>query len=103
MLREYAGEAYELELNSEMKKLAERFTEWERGDISAGQLSEFIHKFYRGPSKDLYNKYNQGDNALNVAHAVVTGLIDTDKMPEELLEALAGPISFYQNMAEYDE
>jgi len=100
MLRAWAAEAYEVELNSELKELAESFKEWERGEIGAGEMSQFIHKFYRGPSKDLYNKYNQGDNALNVAYAVVTGLLDTDKMPEELLEALAGPISFYQNLAE---
>ena len=103
LLREYMIEGYEIELNIELKKLAKSFAEWENGEISNGELSSRIHEYDRGPSKKLFSKYNQGDNAFNVAYAIVTGMIDREEVPNDLLEAIEGHLNFYQDMKDRDE
>ena len=103
LLREYMIEAYEIELNIELKKLAKSFAEWQNGEISNGEMSSRIHDYDRGPSKELFVKYNRGDNAFNVAYAIVTGMIDREKVPIDLLEAIEGQMSFYQDMKDRDE
>lgn len=96
-------EAYEIELHRELKKLAKRFKDWENGGINSGELSDRIHEYYRGASRKLYHRYNSGDNALHVAYAIVTGMIDRDKVPIDLLEAIQGPLGFYQDLKDRDE
>ena len=39
LLREYMGEAYELELHRELVKLDQSFAEWRDGKICSGELS----------------------------------------------------------------
>lgn len=103
LLREYMIEAYEKELNIELKKLEKSFAEWQKGEISNGELSARIHDYDRGPSRDLFMKYNYGENAVNVAYAIVAGMIDREKVPRDLLEAIEGHIHFYQEMKDRDE
>ena len=103
LLREYMIEAYEIELNRELKKLAKSFAEWQNGEISNGEMSSRIHDYDRGPSKDLWVKYNDGDDAFNVAYAIVTGMINREEVPDDLLEAIKGQMNFYQDMKDRDE
>jgi hypothetical protein len=96
-------EAYELELNRELKILAESFKAWEQGEISNGELSYRIHEYDRGPSKELYKQYNRGDNAFNVAYAIVTGMLDREEIPADVMEAIQGQITFYEDLKKRDE
>ncbi|MFN8471729.1 MAG: hypothetical protein U0822_06005 [Anaerolineae bacterium] len=97
LLRQYADVAYERELRAELGKLAESFAAWQSGKISSWDLSDRIHEYYVGPSRDLYGRYNRGSDDINVAYAVQQGLISRDELPPELLEALAPVIAFYES------
>jgi hypothetical protein len=102
-LRKYAIEAYEKELNRELTKLDDSFSEWRNGSISNGELSYRIHLYETGPSRELYNRYNSGDDAMNVAFAIVAGILERDEVPAEVFEAIEGPLSFCQSLKERGE
>jgi hypothetical protein len=98
LLREFAAEAYEKELSRELARLDESFTEWRDGKINSGKLSHRIHQYETGVSQELFKKYNIGKNDFNVAYAIVTGILDRDNIPEELLEAIGNHLRFYESM-----
>ena len=99
-LKEYAIEAYEIELRRELGKLEESFIEWREGRISSGELSYRIHQYEKGPSRELYKKYNYGEDNMNVAYAVVTGLLNREQIPEEIMKAIEDEIRFYEMLKE---
>jgi hypothetical protein len=47
--------------------------------------------------------YNYGPDDMSVAYAIVVGILDQDEIPDELLEAISGPLSFYQPMKARNE
>jgi hypothetical protein len=96
LLREYATEAYERELQRELAKLDMSFSEWRNGNIGSGEMSYRIHQYEKGPSRKLYKKYNHGKDAFNVAYAIVTGILERETIPPELISALEKEINFYQ-------
>ena len=102
-LREWRMEAHERELTRELEKLDQSFEAWRRGEISSGELSIRVHQYDRGPSKDLYSRYNYGEAEMNVAYAIVTGIIDEEEVPKELMEALDKAIQSFQSMKDNGE
>ena len=98
LLREFAAEAYEKELSRELARLDKSFSEWREGIINSGELSYQIHQYETGPSRELFNKYNEGENDLNVAYAIVTGILNRQDVPEELIGAIDKQISFYESL-----
>jgi len=40
---------------------------------------------------------------MSVAYAIVVGILDQDEVPDELLEAISGPIDFYRSLQEKNE
>ncbi len=96
LLREYAAAAHEEELRRALLPLAEAFGRWERRELSSGELSEIIHQFHQGPSRDLWGRYNAPRLEMVVAFAITTGVLGRDTIPAELLEHLAGSIRFYE-------
>lgn len=103
MLRKYKMEAHEVELHRELSKLGESFEEWKNGTIGSGEFSYRIHQYEQGPSRELFKKYNYGEDALNVAYAIVIGLLDGEKIPVELLEEIESALSFFQSMEDRGE
>jgi len=98
LLREFAAEAYEKELSRELAQLNESFADWREGKIGSGELSHRIHQYETGASRELFKRYNIGKNDFNVAYAIVTGILDRDDIPEELLEAIVNHLRFYESM-----
>jgi len=96
LLREYAALAHEEELRRALVPVAEAFRRWERKELDSGALSEIIHTFHQGPTRDLWVRYNSGHLEMAVAFAITTGLVPRDTIPTELLEHLAGPMRFYE-------
>ena len=96
LLREQAAIAHEEELRRALVPLAEAFGRWARGDVGSGELTELIHTFHQGPARDLFLRYNDSHLEMQVAHAIVTGVLDRAKIPGELLEHLARALSFYE-------
>ncbi len=103
LLRDYNAEAYERELQRELVKLDKSFAEWREGKIGSGELSARVHEYERGPSRKLFEQHNSGEQDMCVAYAIVTGILDRDKIPAELLEAIKGPLAFYQSLKEQNE
>ena len=98
LIRHYMTAAYERELQRELSKLEVSFVQWQANEISSGEFSYRIHQYEVGPSKELYKKYNYGEADVNVAYAVAAGILSQDELPAELLEALAGPLSFFEGL-----
>jgi hypothetical protein len=103
LLREYLAEAYERELHRELTKLDRSFAEWRAGKIGSGELSYRVHQYETGPSRELFKQYNGGPHDMIVAYAVVAGILKEEEVPAELLEAIAGPLSFYRSLKKRDE
>ena len=98
LLREFAAEAHERELSRELARLDKSFSEWREGMINSGELSYRIHQYETGASRELFNKYNEGKDDFNVAYAIVTGILNRQDAPEELIEAIDKQISFYESL-----
>jgi hypothetical protein len=103
LLGEFATEAYEKELSQELARLDASFAEWRDGKINSGELSNRIHQYETGTSRQLFNKYNEGDNDFNVAYAIVTGNLNRDDVPKELIQAIDKHLRFYQSQKDDGE
>jgi hypothetical protein len=103
LLREFAAKSYEEELSRQLARLDESFAEWRDGKINSGELRDRIHQYETGASRELFNKYNQGRDDFNVAYAIVTGILDREDVPEELIQEIDKHLSFYQSMKDDGE
>jgi hypothetical protein len=94
-IREMAGRAYEIELSRELAALEDEFSRWHRGDITAFDVSEAIHRFHQGPARELYLTYTQPHPKGAVASAIYMGILDRTQIAPDVLEELAGALSMY--------
>ncbi|MBN2717734.1 MAG: hypothetical protein JXX14_17925 [Deltaproteobacteria bacterium] len=86
-LRQLSEIAYEKELSFYLDNLRNRFDEWKSGNIDVWALSDIIHEFHDGKSRDLYKFYVSGDDyALHVAHAVKNNFVMFDEIEESCRE-----------------
>jgi hypothetical protein len=95
LLREFAAKAHEEELRRALTPLANAFERWARREIDSFELSDLVHDFHQGPSRDLFVRYTRSPHDATVAYAIVTGLINRQEVPEDLLEHLAPTLEFY--------
>ncbi len=93
LLRELAGRAHAEALGRELLELHEDFHAWQKGNLSAFDLNENIHRFHDGPSRRLYIHYTSGLYELVVARAVIQGLLSESSLPEEVRIHLAPAIA----------
>jgi hypothetical protein len=92
-LREQSMLAHEEELRRALDPLAADFDQWRQGRLESGALALKIHDWDRGPCNALFNKYNYGLHELNVAAAIVTGILNEKKVDAALLEYLSQTIA----------
>lgn len=104
-LRELAGLAYTRELGAELSKLEEDFARWRSGEINPFELSDRIHRFHDGISRDLYVLYGRFSPESAVARAVALKVLQKAEIPSDILEALEQPLAFYaaQNVEPEEE
>jgi hypothetical protein len=88
-LRELATAAYERELSRELGELESAFRRWRGGEINAFDLSQAIHDFHQGASRDLFSKYAPANLEIVVAQAIHDGILSKDEAGSALLEYLA--------------
>jgi hypothetical protein len=96
LLREWAARAHEAELHQALIPLSEAFKSWERGELDSFELSDLIHRFHQGASREVYARYVSRDAEPALAHAIATGLIDRTAVPAELLDYLARLIELFE-------
>lgn len=87
-LRVLAQRAYERELNHSLTELRSHFQRWQAGELNAFDLSDRIHKFHQGSSRELYTRYTQLDAEVLVVRALQEGLLEENELSTELLRAL---------------
>jgi hypothetical protein len=98
LLRQLAHEAWKTELDAELEKLFKDFGRWADKGMSAFDLSDKIHEFHNGVSRELYVRYSNPSLAAAVSRAVAIGVLSEDALGETLLEKLLPLIEFFKNM-----
>jgi len=91
-MRQLQGLAWQRELETELGGLGDLFSSWREGAIDAFQLSDQIHRFHNGVSRDLYTRYSGNHYEITVPDAIANGRIDEAEVSKELLELLSGHI-----------
>jgi chemotaxis regulatin CheY-phosphate phosphatase CheZ len=95
-LRELAGQAHENEMGRELEQLARHFDEWHEGKIDAASLTELIHQYHNGPTRELWKKYNSGFVEVLVAQAIVNGILQREQVTEETWPYIEEAIEKYK-------
>jgi len=95
-LAELAALAYQRDLDAELAKLDAAFHKWRAGELSGHELSDLIHAFHQGPSRELFNAYDRRVRQLAVANALRRGVLTEDEVGPEFLALLAPVLSFYE-------
>ena len=96
LLRQAAAIAHDRELSTALRDLRAEFDGWERGDITADELNDRIHRFHDGTSREIWRRYATNDLEPVVAIAVATAVLSRDELSEELLDHLAELIELYR-------
>lgn len=104
-LREQSMAAHEEELRRALLPLAAKFDQWRQGKVGSGELALIIEDWDRGLQTELSKKYNCPTfiTEMNVAHAIVTGLLDEGKVDAELLAYLGRHIALYRQHLQENE
>ncbi len=96
-LRQLAGIANECELDREMEKLYQHFENWRNETISCFELSDLIHKFHQGPSREIWKMYAYFDPDMAVSRVIALGFLKKEEIPEDLLDILDPKIGFFDD------
>lgn len=99
-LRELAGVAYKRELGTELSKVEQDFARWRKGEINPFELSDRIHRFHDGISRDLYVIYRDLPPHNAVARAVAYRILERTEIPPDFLAALESAIEFFEEQDE---
>lgn len=91
-------EAHERELHRELTKLDGLFAQWRAGEMGSGDLAIHVEDCWKGPIKELLERYNTSYQDNNVAYALVTGILSYDEVPEELVQALSERIAYFEDL-----
>jgi hypothetical protein len=67
--------AYQRDLDKELTKLKARFDNWQTKKIDCFELSDLIHEFHDGVSRELWKFYNRADPDTIVVHGADTGTV----------------------------
>jgi hypothetical protein len=95
-LRELADQAYEEELRRALAPLAEAFERWKVRDASSFEISDLIHEFHQGLSRDLWTTYHTLKHDALVARAIAFGVLAKESLPPEIEASLAGQIETFK-------
>lgn len=102
-LKELAGAAWEAELRDELEKLFEDFLKWADNGMDAFDLSERIHQFHNGVSRELCGRYTSLDPEITVPRAIALGILGEGELGEALLEKLSAQIQAYRKRFKDEE
>jgi hypothetical protein len=95
LLRELVGKAWDAELSKHLNDLFADFQVWADQGMSAFELSDKIHQFHNGISRELYGRYTNPESSFMVPRAVAFGLLDESALGESLARKLASQIEMF--------
>lgn len=82
--------AWKSELSEALEQLSVLFADWHKGRIDAFQLSDAIHEFHDGQSRELFKRYRGGLRPEDLAaRAIAWELVAPSEIPATLRRALA--------------
>ena len=84
------------ELEEALRPLHEDFDAWKKGEVSVFDLSDQIHKFHDGRSRELFKLYSGSVEAWWIAHAVARGVIDESALSDDLRAELNEDIEVFR-------
>jgi hypothetical protein len=98
VLRQLAAMAHERELHGLLKPLDAAFAQWRKGEMDSGDLVAKVDDFAKGPARRrLAQRYSiESIMHMNVAQAIVRGLLTPEEVPAEVHVALERAIEFYR-------
>jgi hypothetical protein len=82
VLRELRGRAWQAELGEALRPIADLFDAWRRGEASAFDLSDAIHRFHQGDSGEIWKRYQWNDTEMLVAEALEDGYLRRGQIPD---------------------
>ncbi len=82
-----------------MAPLAEAFERWKVGSASSVEISDLIHEFHEGPSRQLWGTYTALKLDALVACAVALGVLARKSLPPEVAASLADEIETFEQLA----
>lgn len=88
-LRDLAGLVHEKELAVALGQLAQKFDDFKSGKIGPFELNDEVHQFHQGPSRELYNKYDNCAIDVEVARAILGGILTKQDVPDEVMSQLS--------------
>lgn len=97
--REFADQAYEEELRRALAPLAEAFERWKVRSASSVEISDLIHQFHEGPSRQLWGTYTALKPDALVARAVALGVLTRQSLPPDVAASLAHEIEAFEQLA----
>lgn len=95
-LRELSAVAHVRELGAELAKVEEDFARWRSGEIDPFELSDRIHRFHDGASRDVSVTYRDSRPYQAVARAVAYRILERSEIPSDLLAALEPLIGYFE-------
>ena len=95
-LKELSLKAYETELRMHLGELYNHFKEWDKNELKSAELSDFIHQFHHGPSREMYNYYNTVNPDMAVGRAIALEYFSSEEIPEDVYPYIANSIEFYK-------
>ncbi|MBW3570198.1 MAG: hypothetical protein KY467_03755 [Gemmatimonadetes bacterium] len=88
VLRELRRLAWEAELGEALLPIAERMDAWRRGEASAFQVSDEIHRFHDGASREIWKTYQSRDTEMLLAKALADGYLRREQVPNPVYAVL---------------
>lgn len=96
LVREWARIAHDRELSKALLELHTHFDRWRRGEITAWDLNDLIHRFHDGAAREIWKAYATNRLEPAIACAVATRILQREELPPELVQHLARLIEFYE-------
>lgn len=94
--KQLIGQAYRREQEKALESLRREFDRWQSGEIDCRELTDLIHRFHNGESRDLYKIYEMGDIKIALARAIALGILAEDEVPADLREPMQPMIEFFR-------
>jgi hypothetical protein len=102
-LRSLAQEAYSRELNEALRQLDLDFSAWKDSNIDAFQLSDSVHTFHQGPSRELYVDYMRLHPGILATRALARGILKREDVSDALFEKLSDRVAVHRELFEQPE
>lgn len=87
-LRELRSLAWEAEVGEALLPIAELFDAWRRGEASALDLTEAIHRFHQEDNRYIWKKHQSRDTEMLLAEALADGYVRREQIPDPVYAVL---------------